>query len=131
MPLKKLLYILLSFWLINALVCFQGSNVLENGNQQFYHQTTQRHVPNTLIRILRNSGREVENDDNNATEKISHNLRYFGRSSQLIDVYWASLQRTFNGINIATKLSGKTIFQSVNPQWLPSPEVALFRLTPF
>lgn len=131
MPLKKLLYILLSFWLINALVCFQGSNVFDNSSQQYCHKATPRHVPNTLIRILRNSGREVENDDDNATEKISHNLRYFGRSSQFIDVYWATIQRTFSAINVATSLFVKTRFQSINLQWLSSREVAVFRLTPF
>jgi hypothetical protein len=131
MPLKKLLYILLSVWLINALVCFQGSNVFDNGNRQIYHQATPRHIPNTLIRALRNSGREVEDNDDNTTEKISHNLRYFGRSSQIIDVYWTSIQRTNNASNVAGKLSVQTFFRSVNSRWLPSPEVPIFRLTPF
>ncbi len=122
---------LLSFWLINALVCFQGNNVFDNSSQQYCHKATPRHVPNTLIRILRNSGKEVENDDDNATEKTGHNLRYFGRSTQFVDVYWATIQRTFNAINIFAKLSCKTVIRSANPHWLPSPEVFIFRLTPF
>lgn len=131
MPLKKLIYILLSAWLINALVCYQGSDVLENGSQQIFNKAALHHIPNTLVRLLRNSGREVENDDDETTEKISYNLRYLGRSRQIVNVHWATVRHIYNTELIAAKLQGKTIFRTVIFKWAPSPDLHIFRLTPF
>jgi hypothetical protein len=131
MPLKKLMYILLSVWLINALVCFQGNNVFENGTQQFFNKAALHRIPNTLVRVLRNSGREVEKDDDGTTEKILHNLRYLSRHRQIVNVYWAAVQRNHTAKAIAAKLFGKTKLYTKTLYWLPSPDVSIFRLTPF
>ncbi|WP_342645380.1 hypothetical protein [Mucilaginibacter sp. CSA2-8R] len=130
MPLKRLIYILLSAWLINALVCFQGSNVFENGHQQILHKTALRHIPNTLLRMLRNYGREVEDDDS-TTEKISYNLRYLGCNRLVVKAYWAIIQCIYSTILFDEKHPGKTVFCTIAAHWLPSPDLHIFRLTPF
>lgn len=131
MPFKKLIYILLSAWLINALVCFQGSNVFENGTYHVITHPGQHYVPNTLFGLLHNTARQVEDNEDGGVEKIKNNLRYLARLQPSVSLFWMDERKAGSDNWLSLKRLQTVGCCNKKLSWLPSPDLHIFRLTPF
>ena len=125
MALKRWSYLLISAWLINALVCFHSANFFESIST-FKPQCSSFFRENTLVDVVFNY---VSSDNNAAKQhhKVIHRNRYIGNPTLSINIQ-LPLTQTFNCSDLA-----KTISYTYNQFWenkffLPPLHDFLFRL---
>ncbi|WP_158827444.1 hypothetical protein [Mucilaginibacter lacusdianchii] len=131
MALKKLLYILVSVWLINSLVCFHSSNPFEGSVSN--SQSVQKHVrvPNNLLKLLASTHNGLGKDDDALPQKIKYSYRYMGSRYQSLGV----VCQAFDLLKTSFCPSAELTSLASNPYYkvkrILSPDVPIFRLTPF
>ena len=129
MALKRWLYLLISAWLINTLVCFHSANFFESINT-FTSQSSSFFRENTLVDVVFNY---VSSNTDNSTRqhhKVIHRNRYVVNPTLSVNIQLPVIQ-TFTCSDLA-----KTISFTYNRFWenkffLPPLHGFLFRLSPF
>lgn len=129
--LKKSINILLSVWLIGAIVCFHATNPGENICNHFQSSNEYRYTGNTVFDLVYQG---LDNASTHQDGKHHHHIKYQKRflTSRVIDFIIQVPYRQ----DFVSDILPQHIFSFPGKQWLskvflPVHHHILFRLTPF
>lgn len=129
--LKKYINILLSVWLISAVVCFHATNPENNTCEHFQFSDSICYAGNTLFDLAYLG---LSNDDSHHAGKHHHHIKYQKRflTNRSIDfTIQLPAQDDFITCNLPQHLFSFQGKQWLNKVFLPAHHHFLFRLTPF
>ncbi|MCQ6959177.1 hypothetical protein [Mucilaginibacter aquariorum] len=131
MVMRKLLFWLVSVWLINTMVCFHGSNPFEKGRNAISFNSNRSYAPENLLLWLINKQNNVQQEDQKPPDKIKYRNRYIGSQYHRLQIIWKVVYRKNFGlitflspVHAAFRALGKS-------RTLVAACLLLFRLTPF
>lgn len=129
--LKKYVNILLSVWLISAIVCFHATNPEENTCDHLQFSTSYCYTGNTLFDLAYLG---FTSDSSHADGKQHHHIKYQKRflTNRLVDfTIQVPAKQEFISENLPRHLFSFPGKQWLNKVFLPAHHHILFRLTPF
>ncbi|MBE9661944.1 hypothetical protein [Mucilaginibacter myungsuensis] len=129
--LKRWAHILISAWLINALICFHPNNFLECDNDGAITSFDERFPYNTAVDIFFNYVNADNDQPEDGTQhRIAHSKRYIGARSFVLNIVPPFVQE-FKPVEHIEAIARKHFRAWDNKIFLPPLHHFLFRLSPF
>lgn len=129
--LKKYVNILLSVWLISAIVCFHATNPEDNTCDHFQFSSNSCYAGNTLFDLVYLS---LDNPSGHQGGQHRHPIKYQKRflTNRAVDfTIQVPSKQDFFSDNLPSNLISFPGKQWLNKVFLPAHHHILFRLTPF
>lgn len=128
--LKRWVYILVSAWLINAVVCFHPVNSFGSGKSATPKNSATFFADNTLLDIFISHVGDLTTDHGNHRHKFPVKRRYLQSHSQTFNIQLPTVQE-FKWLKNVKAIENTFNFFWKNRVFLPPHYNFLFRLSPF